>query len=180
MKIEQSDVVETALSLVDEEGLAKFNMRAVASRLGVQQSALYWHVGDKAELIDLMAGSFYRRAFEAAPAEASWREWLFSFGSNFRASLLAHRDSAKLCAIAKPARGHKGRAADGLIAVLLAQGLTRHTALSYQASVIALVLGWAIYEQSDALHGHLAEMIGFDQSFATGLRSLTTGFPDAG
>jgi TetR/AcrR family tetracycline transcriptional repressor len=177
MKLGQQEIVAAALQLVDEQGIDRLNMRALAGRLGVQASALYWHVGDKAELTSLMAGSFYARALATAPTDVGWRAWLLGFGHAFRASLLAHRDSAQLCAIARPLVGVQ-EAADRLAAPLVAAGLSRHAALSAQASVISLALGWAVYEQSNALHDHLAEMVGFDESFTAGLEAMVAGFPE--
>jgi len=177
MKLGQQEIVAAALQLVDEQGLDRLNMRALAARLGVQASALYWHVGDKAELTSLMAASFYARALAAAPVEAGWRAWLLGFGHAFRGALLAHRDSARLCAIAKPIGDAQG-SAERLAAPLVRAGLSRHAALSALASVISLALGWAVYEQSNALHDHLAEMVGFDESFTAGLQAMVVGFPD--
>lgn len=179
MKIHQRQVIEVALSLLDEHGLAELQMRAVASRLNVQASALYWHVRNKGELLSLMSWHFYEGALNAVPSGLPWREWLRAYGMAFRSSLLSHRDSAQLCAIARPLHEDAKAAADRFIKPLMAGGLSRHLALSYHSSVVSLVLGWCIYQQSEALHDYLARMIGFDESFTTGLNALVAGFPQA-
>ncbi len=46
------DVVAAALAIVESEGLAALTMRRLASQLGVAVTAIYWHVGDKAALLD--------------------------------------------------------------------------------------------------------------------------------
>jgi TetR/AcrR family tetracycline transcriptional repressor len=43
------------MSLVDAEGLDALTLRALAGRLGVQAPTLYWHVRNKAELLDALA-----------------------------------------------------------------------------------------------------------------------------
>ena len=177
MKIHQRQVIDVALGLLDEQGLAELQMRAVAGRLNVQASALYWHVRNKSELISLMSMHFYDTALTAVPEGLSWREWLLSYGKSFRKALLGHRDSAQLCAIAKPLDEDTEAAAEQLSRPLIVAGLSRHVALSYQSSVISLVLGWCIYEQSEALHDYLARVIGFDESFTTGLTAMVAGFP---
>ena len=177
MKIHQRQVIDVALTLLDEHGLAELQMRAVASRLNVQASALYWHVRNKGELLSLMAWHFYDGALSSIPAGLSWREWLLTYGVTFRKALLGHRDSAQLCAIARPLDDDTDAATDRLTTPLIAAGLSRHLALSYYSSVVSLVLGWCIYEQSEALHDYLARMIGFDESFTTGLNALVAGFP---
>ncbi len=177
MKIHQRQVIDVALTLLDEQGLSELQMRAVAGRLNVQASALYWHVRNKGELISLMSMHFYDAARTAVPEGLAWREWLLAFGTAFRKALLGHRDSAQLCAIARPMDEDTEAAADQLSKPLIVAGLSRHVALSYQSSVISLVLGWCIYEQSEALHAYLARMIGFDESFTTGLTAMVAGFP---
>ncbi|KRA84032.1 TetR family transcriptional regulator [Altererythrobacter sp. Root672] len=178
MKLDQRQIVEAALSLADEEGFEALNMRSLAGRLGVQASALYWHVGSKDELLAHMAGTFYSRAYAAAPNDACWRDWLKAFGHAFRQALMSHRESARLCALNRPIDLDTNAAADRLAAPLVAVGLPRTEALTYQASVYSLTLGWALYEQSETLHDHLDELVGFDRSFAVGLESLVAGFPE--
>jgi TetR/AcrR family tetracycline transcriptional repressor len=177
VKINKHQVIDVALTLLDEQGLQELQMRAVASRLNVQASALYWHVRSKGELLSLMSSHFYETALAAVPAGLAWRDWLLTYGNLLRASLLGHRDSAQLCAIAKPLQEDPRTATDRLTRPLVLAGLGRDVALSYQSSVISLVLGWCIYQQSDAVHEYLIGLIGFDESFTTGLTAMVAGFP---
>jgi TetR/AcrR family tetracycline transcriptional repressor len=177
VKIHQRQVIDVALTLLDEQGLAELQMRAVAGRLNVQASALYWHVHNKAELVSLMSNHFYDTALNSVPAGLGWRDWLLTYGNALRGQLLSHRDSAQLCAIAKPHNEDTEEVAEELTKPLVAGGLSRHLALSYYSSVVSLVLGWCIYEQSEALHDYLARIIGFDESFTMGLNALVAGFP---
>ena len=47
----KDDVVDAALSVLDRVGLPDLSMRRLAEDLGVQPSALYWHVASKQELL---------------------------------------------------------------------------------------------------------------------------------
>jgi TetR/AcrR family tetracycline transcriptional repressor len=177
VKIHKRQVIDVALTLLDEQGLKELQMRAVAGRLNVQASALYWHVRNKAELLSLMSSHFYETALAAVPPGLAWRDWLLTYGNALRMAMLGHRDSAQLCAIAKPLEKDPRTATDRLTEPLVLAGLSRHVALSYQSSVISLVLGWCIYQQSESVHEFLASVIGFDESFTTGLTALVAGFP---
>ncbi|HJQ16458.1 MAG TPA: TetR family transcriptional regulator [Allosphingosinicella sp.] len=177
MKITQQQVVTAALALVDKEGLDKLNMRALANRLGVQPSALYWHVGSKEELLSRMATDFIGRAVTAAPVSMGWREWLLAFGQAFLAELLAHRDSARLCAIARPVDIGAKEMNDRLVEELVSAGLDPETALSYLSSVIALSLGCAFCEQTRAFHD-IPYLPAAAAAHATGLSSMVAGFAE--
>ena len=48
------DVLKTAIRIVEEHGLGALNMRRLASDLGVTTPSVYWHVGNREQLLDLM------------------------------------------------------------------------------------------------------------------------------
>lgn len=54
-------VVDVALALIDEKGLAALSLAAVADRAGVAAPSLYKHVGSLAALRDLMAVRIVRQ-----------------------------------------------------------------------------------------------------------------------
>ena len=174
-KLDQAAIVAAAFEVLDQEGLDGLSLRLVADQLGVQAPALYWHVHNKAELLGLMAASFAQEALKHLEG-ATWRERLLRSARARRRAMLERRDSARVCVIAQPLRS----AADvqpQLTAPLIAAGLTARRALSYQAAVIAYTVGWVAYEQSQALHDFLTQLIDFDESFETGLQALVGGFP---
>ena len=62
------EVVAGALALVESEGLAALTMRRLAGQLGVAVTAIYWHVGDKAALLDAVVDRIITR-LAAVPVE---------------------------------------------------------------------------------------------------------------
>ena len=50
--VTRARIVEVALELLDSDGTAGLTMRALAAKLGVAPTAIYWHVGDKAALLE--------------------------------------------------------------------------------------------------------------------------------
>jgi TetR/AcrR family tetracycline transcriptional repressor len=178
-RLGSEQIIDAALQLLDEHGLKALNMRALAQRLGVRASALYWHLGDKNELVGHMAWRFYIGAIDAADASKSREQWLRRFGLHFHGALLAHTDAAQLCAIARPQDQDPNSTGDLLAAPLVSLGLAREEALIRLASVISLALGWAVYEQSEAQRNYLARMINLDTGFETALKALLIGFSQA-
>lgn len=91
-------IVQAALDLLDEGGMDGLTVRALASRLGVQAPALYWHVRGKQALLDEMATVIWRRigdVMAGLPGDLPWREMMTAYAAAVRAELLGHRDGAK-------------------------------------------------------------------------------------
>src|SRR2546427_8680665 len=49
--LDQSQIVQAALSLLDEVGFDGLTMRNLAKKLGIQAASLYWHVRSKQDLL---------------------------------------------------------------------------------------------------------------------------------
>lgn len=177
-KLDRESILAAAFQVLDEEGYDGLSLRLVAEKLDVQTPALYWHVANKAALISLMAATLSEAAARERNAVRGWRNRLLAFARALRASMLAHRDSARLSLAAAPLE--KPKVVSGRIAApLLESGLSERQALSYSAAVIAYTVGWVAYEQSQSMHDFLAQMIDFSASFETGLCALVGGLPDA-
>lgn len=173
--LDRDSIVSAAFAQLEAGGIDGLSMRELAARLGVQAPALYWHVANKAELIGLMAGRIHRDARSSVPSGEDWRVWLFQFGLTLKRRLLAHRDGAQLCAVARPVDPAPDAAAE-IAAPLVALGLTEAQSISYQASVISLTLGWALFEANGPMHAFLADMMECDASYELGLRALIDGY----
>ena len=52
--VTRDEVVDTALRLVEEHDVAALTMRRLAAELGTAVTSIYWHVGNRDALIDLL------------------------------------------------------------------------------------------------------------------------------
>jgi TetR/AcrR family transcriptional regulator, tetracycline repressor protein len=175
LKLTLEAILNAAQALIDDEGLDGLNMRELARRLDAQASALYWHIGNRSELLTRLADRYYGRAFEVVPEGLDWPDWLRSYGQAFHSELLSHRDAAQVCGFARPRARDVRLGLDRLAAPLLAVGLTREQALACQSSIIALAMGWAMYEQSPHMKVHLKRAMDLQLSFMQGLDAMVTG-----
>jgi TetR/AcrR family tetracycline transcriptional repressor len=116
-------VVETALEVLDESGLAGLTMRHVAERLGVKSASLYWHVRDKDELLNLVADAICAE-IRTPSSTSRWRERLLELAWEYRRVLLAHRDAALLMASTLPVGPHRLRLAESGLATMLEAGFS--------------------------------------------------------
>lgn len=169
-------MVSEALDLVNEGGLAKLNMRALAARLAVQQSALYWHVRNKEQLLGLMVGALHQRALEATPDTPDWREWLVGFAHALREILRTQRDASKLSALAGPLFEDQDAAAREFENELIRRGVPASLALPIEASIVSLVLGWLRVEENVRLRERLDNLLMLEQAFGLGLTAMVSGF----
>jgi len=71
-------VVRAALALLDEVGLRGFTMRALADRLETYPATIYWHVGNRTEVLSAVGDMVLDEAMGALPDPDAlpWDEWL--------------------------------------------------------------------------------------------------------
>jgi AcrR family transcriptional regulator len=88
--LSRDEIVRTAVALADAEGAEAINMRRIAKELRVGTMSLYWHVGSKEHLLDLMLDAVDGEQAAAAPS-GRWQDDLAQLARQERASLLRHR-----------------------------------------------------------------------------------------
>jgi AcrR family transcriptional regulator len=87
--------VRTALQLVDDKGLAALTMRALATELEVSPMALYNHVRDKDELVDLMVDLMLGEV-DCSATEGDWATQLRALVRGYHQALAAHHQLARV------------------------------------------------------------------------------------
>jgi TetR/AcrR family tetracycline transcriptional repressor len=88
-------LVEAALALINDEGLEGLSMRALADRLDVKASSLYWHVRDRSELLELLAEAI----LETVPRSrrgGDWRQGVLAAGGALRRRVMAQKDANRI------------------------------------------------------------------------------------
>ncbi len=95
MALNRADVVEAALAILDQYGIADLTMRRLADRLGVQAGALYWHMPNKQSLLAAVSDVIVGQV-QLPRDDSDWRAWLPDWAGRLRSTLLRHRDAAEL------------------------------------------------------------------------------------
>lgn len=144
----RTDVVETALSILDEFGLADLSMRRLAGVLDIQPSALYWHVPNKQTLLALVADQIIDRAATVDHAVAGdWKAITLAESIAIRDALMAFRDGAEVVSSTLAL----GLGADGALARIRVgidqAGLDPEVARVAADSIVFLILGQVWHEQ---------------------------------
>src|SRR5947209_15213861 len=53
-RVTRQRLIDTALTMVEEDGVGQLSMRKLAAELGVAVTAIYWHVGNREALLDAL------------------------------------------------------------------------------------------------------------------------------
>jgi TetR/AcrR family tetracycline transcriptional repressor len=82
-------VIDTALRMVEEDGVGRLSMRKLAAELGVAVTAIYWHVGNREALLDALVQRELEDASAIRVGGASAESRLLSIARGLRRKLLA-------------------------------------------------------------------------------------------
>ncbi|AMT69750.1 TetR/AcrR family transcriptional regulator C-terminal domain-containing protein [Mycobacteroides immunogenum] len=99
MILNRQTIARAGLALLDEKGSDGLTMRALAASLGVQAPALYWHVKNRRELVDLMGEEIFRDALDAVGDTAvPWDTFLINVSRALRQAMLRYHQGARILA----------------------------------------------------------------------------------
>jgi AcrR family transcriptional regulator len=117
-------IVAAAIEVIDEGGVSGLSMRRVADQLGVGVASLYAHVSGKDELLELVYDELVGQVPLEEPDPARWREQVHQMLRGLRDILTEHADAALAGLGRIPTSPQTLTAAEALVAVLKAGGLT--------------------------------------------------------
>jgi AcrR family transcriptional regulator len=89
-------IVDAAIRRLDAEGLDALSMRRIADDLGTGAASLYWHVGSKDGLLDLIFDRVIGEQAVPDPQPKQWQEQLKEIARTMRATILQHRDIVRI------------------------------------------------------------------------------------
>ncbi len=168
----RSEIVAAAIALADAAGADAVTMKAVAARLGpYTPMALYRYVRSKEGLVDLMLDAAVAEVPIPAGAGPDWRADLTAVAAETRAMLKRHPWYATLVHTRPPAGPHTMHRTEFMLRVLVEQGATVASAMSFAALVDRHVFGSGLQEVQEA---RFAERYGLDsaEAFVAAVTSL--------
>lgn len=147
VQLHRGAVVEAAVAILDDYGLADLTMRRLATALDVAPGALYWHFPNKQTLLGAVTDRILA-PMEQPAAEDHWAERLAELAHRLRDALLAHRDGAELVAASVAARLTASPVREIFTATAQSAGLPAAEAALAADTVLYYVLGYTVDEQS--------------------------------
>ena len=195
VSLSRDQILATAFEILETDGIERLTVRALAAKLGVAVTAIYWHVGDKQAVLD---GLVERIIAQLGPVHVRGRgpeERIMSIGRSLRQTLLRQPDlvavvhrQGRTAALFQPARRV-------LVRELTAAGLDGADAALAVQAILNLVIGsvlvdrqlerqpaqrqtpeelWTAEDVPDApeLLGHLTQPVDEEKLFVFSLRVL--------
>jgi AcrR family transcriptional regulator len=147
--LNQEAIVEVALRILDAEGLDGLTMRRVAEALDTGAASLYWHVGSKDGLLDLLFDRVIGEQEVPDPEPERWQEQLKEVARAMRATILRHRDVVRISIGRIPMGPNALRYSERVLAILRAGGVPDQLAVLGHHLLIAAVNGFTMDETGE-------------------------------
>lgn len=144
--ISREAIVATAIRLLDGEGLRALSMRHIAEQLGTGAASLYWHVGSKDGLLDLVFDEIIGELAIPDPDPRRWREQVKDVARAQRAISLRHPYVVQISIGRIPLGPNALRYSERTLAILRAGGLSPRLAVQGSHLLISTVNGFTLDE----------------------------------
>ena len=144
--ISREAIVKAAVDLLDREGLAALSMRRLGDELGAGAASLYWHVGSKDGLLDLVLDEIIGEQQVPDPDPARWQEQLKEVARHQRRVSLRHPYVVRISIGRIPMGPNALRYSEGVLAILRAGGLPPRLAVQGYLLLIDTVNGFTLDE----------------------------------
>jgi AcrR family transcriptional regulator len=136
-------IVQTALELVDREGLNALSMRRLGAELGVDPMAVYYHVPNKESLLDAIVEAVMAEIdLSVDHTDEPHEERVMCAARAYRDVMLAHANALPIVLTRGPATPAAMRPVELLIGILRDAGLEPSEALAGMNSIAAAVRGF--------------------------------------
>jgi AcrR family transcriptional regulator len=151
--INRDAIVEAAVGVLDREGLDALSMRRVADELGTGAASLYWHVGSKDGLLDLVFEYVIGEQRVPDPNPARWQEQVKEVARSQRDICLRHPYVVQISIGRIPMGPNALRYSERVLAILRGGGVPDGLAVQSYLLLIATVNGFMLDETGDAAGG---------------------------
>ena len=141
--------MQTAIRVLDQDGLDALSMRRIAEELDTGAASLYWHVGSKAGLLDLIFDHAIGEVEVPKPEPERWQGQLKEAARSVRAVILRHRDVVRISIGRNPMGPNALRVSEGLFAILRTGRVPDPLAVTAQHLLFAVIYGFTLDETTE-------------------------------
>ena len=142
--LEPDEVLDRALTLVEVEGADALTMRRLASELGVATTSIYWHVGNREQLVTAMVRRHGLRRAEAPIVGDTPRQRVLAVARLIWEGALADREVTRLASAHGLSSLHAQRLELAMARELQEAGVVGESARDALRAITACVGGFII------------------------------------
>lgn len=154
--LSRDEIVRAAIAVADAEGPDAISMRRIARELRAGAMSLYWHVGSKEELLDLMLESLQAEIEVPAPT-GDWRGDLQELARRQRAGLLRHQWVVEFIAGRPPSGPNDAQNLEDMLGILAGLGLGARITVDILMTVATYVMGAVLREVQEMRSDRIRE-----------------------
>jgi AcrR family transcriptional regulator len=140
----KQELFESALAIIDAEGLEALSMRRLASDVGVEAASIYHHVPNKDALLQGALEQMRSELVLPHPMPEDWKDAMTLVWAEYRRMLAAHPNMVPLA----------GRRVEsdpvGVVEWLTSIGLSDDDAVGLWQSLLAYTVGFSVFSSSYA------------------------------
>jgi AcrR family transcriptional regulator len=175
-RLDIESILREVFDLLDQEGFAALSMRTLAARLDVKAASLYYHVPNKAALLQLVADRVAAQVIVTLTPGLGWRELLSGMAHALRDALRTHPGAAAVVAV-RNASPEVFEKAIPLVLTSMHAGLSviDEEALFLVQSLYILVTGHALAEFGEAPEPPVAPQAYYDAWFDIAVSTFLAG-----
>jgi AcrR family transcriptional regulator len=148
-------IVAATLRVINEEGVDAVTMRRIGQELDTGGASLYAHIDGKEELLELVFDEVAAEIPIVTPDPRRWQEQLKDYLRSWHATLLSHRDLARIGLGRVPIGPNSLRGMECMLAIMRA-GKLEDSVIGYGADLLAAYVTASAYEGNLWMSGKAA------------------------
>jgi AcrR family transcriptional regulator len=155
--LDAEKIVTTALALIDESGVDKFSIHALARALNVKSPSVYYYFADRDALLTAVALAVLAKVRVPRRTSDEWSEQLIDNAVAYYRALRAHPNVAPLL-LERRTRPIAAAGFDAALVAMEAEGITAVDGLSFIDCIEGIALTWVAFDataDSDHAFGEL-------------------------
>jgi len=174
--LDRTTILEAAVELVDREGMAALNMRALAAQLGAGTMSIYHHVPNKDALLDGLTEVLMSEIGVPDASEGSWVDRALHMARSFREVSLRHPHCVPLLVTRTFASDSALTPCEAAFDLLAEGGFDSNRALVIFRTILAYCLGFVTLE-AEGFFGALGPDPDADELRSSGMPRLAELVP---
>lgn len=147
--VDRDDVVDAALAMVEAGGSEALTMRKLAAELGVAPTTIYWHVGNRDDLVLAVVRRQAERQASSRVRGSTPRDRITSAARNIWRNALSNRNVTTLASQAGATTLLELPLEAAIVAELEAAGVTGEDARDALRSILACIAGFLVLAWRD-------------------------------